>query len=122
LLTLREECRLRVFESRVLRRIFGLERDEATEKLRKLHKKELNIICLLKQGRMRWVGHVVWGEEGSIQSFGGGNLRERDYLEDQGIDGRIRWIFRKWDVGLWTGSSWLGTDSWRAPVDAIMNL
>jgi hypothetical protein len=36
------------------------------------------------------------------------NLRERDYLEDPGADGRIilRWIFRKWDVGVWAGSSW----------------
>ena len=33
------------------------------------------------------------------------NLRERDHLEDPGIDGRIiiRWNFRKWDMGLWTG-------------------
>ena len=42
------------------------------------------------------------------------NLRERDHLGDPGVDGRIilRWIFRKWDVGVWTGSSWLrtGTD------------
>ena len=38
-----------------------------------------------------------------------GRLRERDYLEDPGIDGWIilRRIFRKWDVGAWTGSSWL---------------
>ena len=38
-----------------------------------------------------------------------GNLRERGLLEDPGVDGRIilRWIFRKWDVELWTGSSWL---------------
>jgi hypothetical protein len=37
------------------------------------------------------------------------NLRERDHLEDRAIDGRIilRWIFRKWDVGARTGSSWL---------------
>ena len=37
------------------------------------------------------------------------NLRERDHLEDSGVDGRIilRWIFRKWDVGAWTGLSWL---------------
>jgi len=33
------------------------------------------------------------------------NLRERDHLEDSGVDGMIilRWIFRKWDVGIWTG-------------------
>ena len=35
-------------------------------------------------------------------------LSERDHLEDLGVDVRIilRWIFRKWDVGLWAGSSW----------------
>ena len=49
------------------------------------------------------------GEEGRKQGFGGGNLRERGRLGDPGVDGRIiiRWIFRKWDVGVWTGSSWL---------------
>ena len=38
-----------------------------------------------------------------------GNLRERDRLEDPGIDGRIilRWVFRKWDVMAWAGSLWL---------------
>ena len=37
------------------------------------------------------------------------NLRERDHLEDPVVNGRIilRWIFRKWDVGTCTGSSWL---------------
>ena len=41
--------------------------------------------------------------------FWWGNLKERDYLEDTDIEGRIilRWIFRKWDVGAWTGSIWL---------------
>ena len=41
-LTLREECRLRVFENRVLRRIFGAKRDEVTGERRKLHNEELN--------------------------------------------------------------------------------
>jgi hypothetical protein len=38
-----------------------------------------------------------------------GNLKERNHLGDPGIDGRIilRWIFRKWDVVTWFGSSWL---------------
>jgi hypothetical protein len=37
------------------------------------------------------------------------NLRERNDLGDPGVDGRIilRWIFRKWDVGVWTESRWL---------------
>ena len=41
--------------------------------------------------------------------FWWGNLRERDHLEDPGVDERIilRWIFRKCDVGAWPGSSWL---------------
>jgi len=38
-----------------------------------------------------------------------GNLRERGHLENPGVDGMIilRWILRKWDLGLWAGSSWL---------------
>ena len=43
--------------------------------------------------------------------FWWGNLRERDHLDESGIDGRIllRWIFRKWDVGTLTGLIWLRT-------------
>jgi len=48
------------------------------------------------------------GKERYIQGFGVENLRERDHLGDPGVDGRIlRWIFRKWDVGVWTGLIWL---------------
>jgi hypothetical protein len=43
---LREECRLRVFENRVLRRVFGPKRDEVTGEWRKLHNEELNDLYL----------------------------------------------------------------------------
>jgi hypothetical protein len=70
-LTLREGRKLRVFENRVLRRVFGPKRDEATEEWRKLHNEELNdlyslpsIVRVVKSRRMRWPGHVArMGEE-----------------------------------------------------------
>jgi hypothetical protein len=65
-LTLREKRRLRVFENRVLRRVFGLKRDEVTGEWRKLHNEELNdryslpnIVRVVKSRRMRWAGHVA---------------------------------------------------------------
>jgi hypothetical protein len=70
-LTLREERRLRVFESRVLRRVFGPKKDEVTGEWRKLHNEELrylyslpNIVRVVKSRRMRWAGHVVRMGEG----------------------------------------------------------
>ena len=69
-LTLREERRLRVFENRVLRRIFGPKRDEVTGKWRKLHNEELydlycspDIVRVIKSIRIRWAGHVVRMDE-----------------------------------------------------------
>jgi hypothetical protein len=49
------------------------------------------------------------GEKRGVYRFWVGNLKKRDHLGDPGIDGRIilRSIFKKWDVGAWTGSSWL---------------
>ena len=48
-------------------------------------------------------------EERACSGCWWGNLRERDHLGDPGVDGTLilRWIFRKLDVGVWTGSSWL---------------
>jgi hypothetical protein len=75
---LREECRLRVFENGVLRRIFGLQRDEVTGEWRRLHNKELyalysspNIIRVMKSRRLRWAGHVARMGERCIQGFNG---------------------------------------------------
>ena len=70
-LTMREERRLRVFENRVLRRIFGPKRDGVTGEWRKLHNEELNslysspnIVRVIKSRRIRWAGHVACMEEG----------------------------------------------------------
>jgi hypothetical protein len=75
---LREECRLRVFENKVLRRIFGPKRDEVTGEWRRLHNKELyalysspNIIRVMKSRRLRWAGHVARMGERCIQGFSG---------------------------------------------------
>jgi hypothetical protein len=68
---LREERRLRVFENRVLRRIFGLKRDEVTVEWRKLHNEHNvvyfspNIVGVIKSRRMRWAGSVARMKESS---------------------------------------------------------
>jgi hypothetical protein len=59
---LREERRLRVFENRVLRRVFGPKRDKVTEEWRKLHNDlycSPNIVRVIKSRTMRWAGHVA---------------------------------------------------------------
>jgi len=65
-LTLREQRRLRVFENRVLRRVFGPKGDEVIGDWRKLHNEELhdlyplpNIVRVVISRRMRWAGHVA---------------------------------------------------------------
>jgi hypothetical protein len=118
--TLREEHRLRVFENRVLRRIFGLKRDEVTEEWRKLHNEELHNLYLLpdiirqvKSRRMRWAGHVArMGEERKVYKVLVGKPEEKRPL------GRPR---RRWEDdirmdlreiglgGVWIGFDWLRT-------------
>jgi len=65
-LTLRDERRLRVFQNRVLRRVFGPKRDEVIGEYRKLHNEELNdlyslpnTVNLIKPRRMRWAGNIA---------------------------------------------------------------
>jgi hypothetical protein len=73
-LTLREKRRLRVYENRVLRRVFGPKRGEVIGEWRKLHIEELNdlyslpnIVWVVKSRRMRWTGHVArMGEERGV--------------------------------------------------------
>jgi len=102
-----------VFGSKKLRKI---KRDKVTGEWRKLRNEELNnlyssqnIIRVIKPRIMRWAGHVARIGRGEVHTeWWLGNLRERDHLEDSGLDGTInlRRIFRKWDVGTWIGLNW----------------
>jgi len=106
-----------VFENRVLRRIYGSKRDKVTGEWRKLHTEELNdlysspsIVRVTKSRRMGWAGHAArMGERGDIYRVLVGKpegkrplVRLRRRWEEI-----LRWFFRKWDVGVWTGLSWL---------------
>ena len=105
--------KLRVFENRVLRRIFGPRRDEVTGEWRRLHNEELNdlytspnIVRVIKWRRISWAGHVaLMGEESGCIGSWWGIRRERDHCGDIGVNGWIilGWISRRWDVGIWTG-------------------
>jgi hypothetical protein len=93
---LRDQGRLRVFEKRVLRSIFGPMRDEITQECRKPYIEELNdlysttTVQMIESRRNRWLRHIArMGESGSVYRFWWGHLREGENLEDPGVDGRI---------------------------------
>jgi len=132
-LILREERRLRMFENRVLRRIFGPKRDEVKGEWKKLNNEELNdlycspnILRGIKSRRMKWAGHVARMKEGrGVYRVLVGKPERKSPL------GRHR---RRWDdnnkmdlqeVGC-GGMDWieLAQDRyrWRALVSAVMNL
>jgi hypothetical protein len=132
-LTLREEHRLRVFENRVLRRIFGPNRDEVTGEWRKMHNEELHnlysspdIIRQVKSSRMRWAGHVArMGEERKVYKVLAGKPEGKNHWEDQGVGGKMgsEWILRRL---AWGGVDWIrlaqDRDWWQAVVSTVMNL
>jgi len=78
-------------------RYFSAWRGEVIEEWRKLHNEDLNdlycspnIVRLIKLRKMRWAGHVACMGRGEVYTeCWWGNLRERDYLGDPGLDGRI---------------------------------
>jgi hypothetical protein len=132
-LTLREECRLRVFENGVLRRIFGPKRGEVTVEWRRLHNKGLyalysspNIIRVMKSRRLRWAGHVA-----RMGARRGANRALEDKHEGRRPLGRPR---RRWEDNIkmdlrevgWGGINWINLaqdrDRWRGDVNTVMNL
>jgi hypothetical protein len=132
-LTLREEHRLRVFENKALRRIFGPKREEVTGGWRKLRNEELrdllslpSIIRIIKSRRMRWAGHVArMGEERNAYRLLVGMPEGRRPLGKP----RRGWVYniRKDHVEVgWGDVDWIGLaqdrDKWKALVNAIMNL
>jgi hypothetical protein len=132
LLTLREECRLRVVENRVLRRTFGPKTNKVIREWKKLHNEELNdlysspnIVRVIKSRRMRRVGHVAYmGERRGIyrvlvvkpeikRSLG----RPRHRWEDN-----IKMDLQEVQCG---GMDWIelaqDREMWQARVNVVMN-
>jgi hypothetical protein len=131
-LTLREEHRLRVFENRVLRRIFGPKRDEVTGEWRKLHNEELrdlysspSIMKIIRLRRMRWMEHVArMGEKRNAYRLLVGKPDRKRPLGRP----RCRWVDNiRMDLGElgWGDVDWISLaqdrNRWRALVNLILN-
>jgi hypothetical protein len=130
---LRAESKLRVFENKVLRRIFGPRRDEVTGDWKRLHNEELNdlypspnIVRVIKSRRMRWAGHVAhMGEErGVYRVLVGkpGGKRPLGRPRRRWVD-NIRMDLQEVGCGY---MEWIGLaqdrDRWQMLVSAVMNL
>jgi hypothetical protein len=107
---------MRVFENRVLRRIFRPKRDEVTGQWRKLHNGELHnsysspdIIRHIKSRRMRWEGMWHAWERGETCTRFWWERQGKGHLKDQGIDGRMgsKWPLGRLTGGVWSGFTWL---------------
>jgi hypothetical protein len=128
-----EERRLRVFEKRVLRRMFGPKRDEVTGEWRKLHNEELNglfslhnIVRVTKSRRMRWARHVTrMGEGRGVYRVLVGKHEGKRQLgrHRRRWEDNIRMDFQEVGCGC---EDWIGLaqdrDRWRAFVSAVRNL
>ena len=123
-LTLREEHRLRVFENRVLRRIFGPKRDGVTDALNDLYCSP-SIVRVIKSRRMRWAGHVArMGERRSVHKVLVGKPDGKRPLGRP----RLRWEdnikMEIQEVGK-GGGDWMqlaqDRDRWRTLVSTVMN-
>jgi hypothetical protein len=132
-LTLREEHRLRVFENRVLKRLFGAKRDEVTGECRKLRNEELHdlysspsIIRKINPRRTRWAGHVArMDEQKNACRLLVGKLEGKRPLGRP----RRRWVDKiRMDLGEvgWGDVDWIGLakdrNRWRAVVNSVLNL
>jgi len=132
-LTLREERRLRVFENRVLRRVFGRKRDEVTGEWRKLHNEELgdlyslpNIVLMVNSRRMRWGVHVArMGQERGVCRVLVGKPEGKRPLgrPSRRWEDNIKMDLQEVEGGC---GDWMelahDRDRWRALVSKVMNL
>jgi hypothetical protein len=109
---------MRVFEDRVLRNVFGTQRDEVTAEWRRIHNEELHDPYCLPYGRGKW---PVQGKREVHRRFWWRTLEGRVHSEDVGVAGRIilKWIVKKFDGEAWTDLA-QDRDKWCTAVNTVM--